>query len=65
MGIRAVVYYLTTTLSAVIIGIILVLTIRPGDRGEQDINKTGATKEQEALDALLDLIRSVLWNEMQ
>lgn len=58
MGLRAVVYYLTTTLSAVIIGIILVLTIRPGEKGNSDINRTGEAKKQEALDALFDLIRN-------
>lgn len=58
MGLRAVVYYLTTTFSAVILGIILVLTIRPGEKGNADINKTGKTVQQEPLDALFDLIRN-------
>lgn len=58
MGIRAVVYYLTTTLSAVIVGIILVLTIRPGEKGDSEIEKTGKTKQQKPLDALFDLIRN-------
>ena len=60
MGLRAVVYYLTTTFSAVILGIILVLTIRPGEKGNADINKTGKTVQQEPLDALFDLIRYYL-----
>ena len=51
------VYYLTTTLSAVIVGIILVLTIRPGEKGDSEIEKTGKTKQQKPLDALFDLIR--------
>ena len=51
------VYYLTTTLSAVVVGIILVLTIRPGAKGNADINKTGNLVQQEPLDALFDLIR--------
>lgn len=58
MGLRAVVYYLTTTLSAVIIGIILVLTIRPGEKGDSEIDKTGKTQQQKPLDALFDLIRN-------
>src|SRR5207302_30480 len=32
MGVRALIYYLATTLIAAILGIILVLTIRPGSR---------------------------------
>ncbi|KAL4236067.1 Excitatory amino acid transporter 3 [Mactra antiquata] len=58
MGIRAVVYYLVTTFCAVVLGIILVLAIQPGYKGTTKINKTGNTKEQEALEALFDLIRN-------
>ncbi|XP_052095353.1 excitatory amino acid transporter 1-like isoform X2 [Mytilus californianus] len=58
MGLRAVVYYLTTTLCAVIIGIILVVTIRPGERGGKDIDKGGSSKDADALDSLFDLIRN-------
>lgn len=58
MGLRAVVYYLTTTLCAVIIGIILVVTIRPGERGGKDIDKGGSSKNADALDSLFDLIRN-------
>lgn len=57
MGLRAVVYYLTTTFCAVVIGIVLVLAIQPGYKGG-NIAKTGNTKEQEPLEALFDLIRS-------
>ena len=57
MGGRAIVYYLTTTLIAVIIGIVLVLSIRPGKQGSEEINKQGKAKQVEALDALFDLIR--------
>lgn len=57
MGGRAIVYYVTTTLCAVIIGIVLTVTIRPGDRGVQHIDKSGSSKNAEPLDALFDLIR--------
>ena len=59
------VYYLTTTLSAVIIGIILVLTIRPGAKGNADINKSGNIVQQEPLDALFDLIRYAFDNPVK
>ncbi|XP_045158775.1 excitatory amino acid transporter 1-like [Mercenaria mercenaria] len=57
MGLRAVVYYLTTTFAAVIMGIILVLVIQPGKRGGA-ISRSGDPKEQEPLEALFDLIRN-------
>ncbi|KAK3091712.1 hypothetical protein FSP39_022096 [Pinctada imbricata] len=63
MGTRAVVYYLTTTLMAVIIGIILVLSIRPGKQGGE-IKKTGQGKSVEPLDALFDLIRNCFPNNL-
>jgi Na+/H+-dicarboxylate symporter len=56
MGLRAVVYYLTTTFAAVIMGIILVLAIEPGKKGGE-ITRSGSSKEQEPLEALFDLIR--------
>ncbi|XP_060578968.1 excitatory amino acid transporter 3-like [Ruditapes philippinarum] len=57
MGLRAVVYYLTTTFAAVIMGIILVLAIEPGKKGGE-ITRSGSSKEQEPLEALFDLIRN-------
>lgn len=56
MGLRAVVYYMLTTLFAVILGIIMVLAISPGTKGST-IDKSGAAKKSEPLDALFDLIR--------
>lgn len=56
MGLRAVVYYLTTTFAAVIMGIVLVLLIKPGDKGNE-ITRSGSSKEQEPLEALFDLVR--------
>lgn len=58
MGLRTVVYYMTTTFSAVILGIVLVVTIQPGHKGSKNITKAGSPKEAEPLDALFDLIRN-------
>ncbi|KAK7489501.1 hypothetical protein BaRGS_00019300 [Batillaria attramentaria] len=59
LGLGAIIYYMTTTLIAVIIGIVLVLSIHPGD--PEDLNKltrSGSSKNTKPLDALLDLIRN-------
>lgn len=58
---RSIIYYLTTTVSAVVLGIILVTTIRPGDLGG-DSMATNQTDKMEGkrvytVDTLLDLIR--------
>ena len=57
MGLRAIVYYLTTTLIAVIIGVILVLSISPGTRGDHEIEKSGKGRSTKPLISLMDLIR--------
>lgn len=55
LGRRALIYYFTTTILAVILGIILVVSIRPGDgKGDQ---KGTESKHVEPVDSLLDLIR--------
>ena len=60
MGVRALVYYLGTTLIAAIIGIVLVLTIRPGTRGGKATLKPGSkAPEGRTVDTILDLFRSV------
>lgn len=55
---RTLVYYLTTTILAVILGIVLVVSIRPG-RVQQDSNNRLRNPPQDyrTLDAYLDLIR--------
>ncbi|PVD23438.1 hypothetical protein C0Q70_16707 [Pomacea canaliculata] len=58
MGARAVVYYLTTTLAAVILGIILVISISPGTRGDKPVTE-GEFKEVEPADTFLDLLRQM------
>ncbi|XP_041476279.1 excitatory amino acid transporter 3-like [Lytechinus variegatus] len=58
LGLRAVLYYFTTTFIAVVLGIILVMTIRPGARhSKDDIDTTGNVEKVNTVDAFLDLIR--------
>ena len=56
VGRRALVYYFSTTILAVILGIVLVVSIRPGntttDKGNEEVEPLYRT-----LDACLDLIR--------
>lgn len=61
IGIRTVVYYLSTLVLAAILGLILVLTIRPGlsgDHGAREENVQTGVKYRK-LDSLLDMLRSV------
>ncbi|XP_046843152.1 excitatory amino acid transporter-like [Xenia sp. Carnegie-2017] len=56
LGRRALLYYLTTTILAVILGIILVVSIKPGEgKGEK---KGTESKHVQPVDSLLDLIRN-------
>ena len=58
MGSRALLYYFTTTMIAVVIGIACVLTIRPGDYSVKDDREREAEKRVvKTIDAFLDLIR--------
>lgn len=58
MGVRAVVYYMVTTLIAVFIGIVTVIVIQPG-KGSRDrpVVNGGNIEPIQAVDAFLDLIR--------
>lgn len=56
LGRRALIYYFTTTIIAVVLGIILVVSIRPGD-GKGD-KKGTESKHVQPVDSLLDLIRN-------
>ncbi|XP_034386615.1 excitatory amino acid transporter 4 isoform X2 [Cyclopterus lumpus] len=60
MGMRAVVYYMVTTLIAVFIGIVTVIIIRPG-KGSRDspVANSGNIEPVQATDAFLDLIRNM------
>ncbi len=58
LGGRAIAYYMGTTVLAVILGIVLVVIIKPGDKASLNVEK----KEQKdviALDSFLDLLRYV------
>lgn len=60
IGTRAIFYYLLTTVMAVILGIVLVVVIRPGGDGltkDQDNDVKSQTRSVTTPDTLLDLIR--------
>ena len=56
VGRRALIYYMATTLLAVILGIALVSTIKPGSSGSVDGDKKDS-EPYRTLDAFLDLVR--------
>ncbi|XP_068175364.1 excitatory amino acid transporter 1-like [Antennarius striatus] len=61
MGVRAVVYYMLTTLIAVFIGIIVVTILQPGKgRWESPMANAGNIEPVQAVDAFLDLIRNMI-----
>ncbi|KAM9137524.1 excitatory amino acid transporter 1 isoform 4-T4 [Pangshura tecta] len=57
MGMRAIVYYMSTTIIAVIIGIIIVVIIHPGKGTKENMHREGKIMKVTAADAFLDLIR--------
>ncbi|XP_056871823.1 solute carrier family 1 member 9 [Takifugu flavidus] len=62
MGSRAMVYYMSTTIIAAILGVILVLGIHPGNpklRGRSTTASAAKNQEVNSLDAFLDLIRNL------
>ena len=59
VGLRAVVYYLTTTVLAVALGILLVVTIQPGKGKEKDTKHFGEPRNVTTPDTLMDLIRQM------
>ncbi|XP_020376552.2 excitatory amino acid transporter 1-like [Rhincodon typus] len=59
MGVRAVIYYTTTTVLAVITGIIMVLIIHPGAGGKEKMHREGKIEEVHSADAFMDLVRNV------
>uniref|UniRef100_A0A671UM25 Amino acid transporter n=1 Tax=Sparus aurata TaxID=8175 RepID=A0A671UM25_SPAAU len=62
MGVLTVTYYLWTTFIAVVVGILLVIIIKPGVGTEMDSNRLGGGPVMTSADALLDLIRTILPN---
>ncbi|XP_069736392.1 excitatory amino acid transporter 3 [Phaenicophaeus curvirostris] len=60
IGLRAIIYYFSTTILAVTLGIILVVAIKPGARQSADeIDRMGSTPEVTTVDAMLDVIRNM------
>ncbi|XP_077187941.1 excitatory amino acid transporter 1-like isoform X2 [Paroedura picta] len=59
MGMRAVVYYMLTTIIAVFIGIFMVLIIHPGKGGKGRAQTEGKMEQVHATDAFMDLIRNM------
>ncbi|KAI5099664.1 solute carrier family 1 (glial high affinity glutamate transporter), member 3b [Silurus meridionalis] len=59
MGMRAVVYYMTTTFIAVFIGIIMVLIIHPGKGSKDEFAQQQKIEQISPADAFLDLIRNM------
>jgi len=60
VGLRAIVYYLTTTIFAVVLGITLVLTIKPGVGKEGDKAPSGERRNVTTPDTMMDLIRNCI-----
>ena len=59
LGRRAVLYYMSTTLIAVILGIVLVVSINPGSSARNNDPEEEQKKEVRAVDSFLDLIRNM------
>ncbi|XP_046905964.1 excitatory amino acid transporter 5-like [Hypomesus transpacificus] len=60
MGVLTVTYYLWTTFIAVVVGILLVIIIKPGVGTDMDSNRLGGGPVMTSADALLDLIRNMV-----
>nr|XP_054774444.1 excitatory amino acid transporter 2-like [Lytechinus pictus] len=60
LGARALVYYFTTSCVAVIVGIIVVLAIRPGRTGrEHKVDYDERKDDTDALESLIDILRNL------
>ncbi|XP_037086323.1 excitatory amino acid transporter 1-like [Pollicipes pollicipes] len=59
IGARAVCYYMVTTVMAVILGIILVVAIHPGQGNDEGIVKVEFGRNTTTADTLMDLIRNM------
>ncbi|XP_066509352.1 excitatory amino acid transporter 1-like [Hoplias malabaricus] len=59
MGVRAVIYYTTTTVIAVFIGIVMVLIIHPGSGHRDEFSSKETIEQVSPADAFLDLIRNM------
>jgi Na+/H+-dicarboxylate symporter len=59
VGMRAIAYYMATTVMAVILGIILVVTIHPGVAGQERADAMKESRDVTTPDTLMDLIRNL------
>lgn len=60
LGTRAMVYYMSTTIIAAILGVILVLVIHPGNpKLKENLGEGEKNDEVSSLDAFFDLIRNL------
>lgn len=59
IGVRSVVYYMSTTIMAAVMGIILVMLIYPGRGDPDDFERVGSIRKVTTVDTLLDLVRSM------
>uniref|UniRef100_A0A8C4TC35 Amino acid transporter n=1 Tax=Erpetoichthys calabaricus TaxID=27687 RepID=A0A8C4TC35_ERPCA len=60
MGSRAMVYYMSTTVIAAILGVILVLSFHPGNpKLKRQVSMASKNQEVSSVDAFLDLIRNL------
>jgi len=57
IGVRALAYYMFTTVCAVILGIILVVAIHPGKVGADPLKSESKPREVTTADTLMDLVR--------
>lgn len=57
MGLYSIIYYMTTTFSAVLLGILLVCTIRPGQNASAEVK--GSAEPGNIVDSFLDLLRNI------
>lgn len=57
MGLLTVTYYLWTTFIAVVVGIVLVVIIKPGFATDMESTRLGGGPVITSADALLDLVR--------
>lgn len=59
LGLRAIVYYMSTTFIAVVVGIVLVVAINPGRAGRDGSTVNSDIKVVEPVDAITDLLRNL------
>jgi len=59
VGMRAIMYYMGTTVSAVILGIVLVVTIHPGVEGQDKGDMVQQSRNVTTPDTLMDLVRNL------